>query len=228
MVIPVVAFTGFCLIWLGFGRQVHHDSISLHEDLLAWSSAQAESPADGAMQAHAEPSPSPSPSVTENESISSGSIAADACIPGQALNDLKKRERAISEREAQLQSRESDLVAREKAIEERMQQLQAVRQEHVKQDAATKKAFEEKLARTVELLESMAPKAASQLIATSEDGLAVEAMSRMSTTKLSKIMNVMDPKRSVHLMALLSGTGSADKGTGVTDPSLDPKKKEKL
>ncbi|NDD93403.1 hypothetical protein EBZ37_15145 [bacterium] len=75
----------------------------------------------------------------------------------------------------------------------------------------------------------MTPKAASQLIATTDERLAVEAMSRMATPKLSKIMNIMEPKRSVRLMELLSGNGTpvaAEMSKAV--PETAPKKEEKL
>ena len=123
---------------------------------------------------------------------------------------------------------DAELAAREKALEERMKQLEAFRGEATKLDAALAKESEEKAARTVELLESMSPKAASALLATSDDRLAVRAMSRMSTQKLSKIMNLIEPKRSVRLMELLAGTGTPAVEAEKQVPSTAPAKEEKL
>jgi hypothetical protein len=51
----------------------------------------------------------------------------------------------------------------------------------------------------------MSPKAASAMLSTLDDALAVSAISRMDTLKLAKVMNVMDPSRSSKLSELLTG-----------------------
>lgn len=225
--IPLVAVAGFFMIWLGVSPEVEPGS-DLGDDRISVTQAQAEKPhAVAATTPEKESSPG-----SETQSHGSAEVRPvsedSACVPTQALTDLNQRKKSLDEREAGLQARDQELSAREKVLEERLKQLQAYRDEAGKVDAARKKEFEEKITRTVELLESMNPKAAAQLVAATDEHLAVEAMSRMSTAKLSKIMNIMEPKRSVRLMELLAG-----KGTPVTDvarsvPETNPKKEEKL
>jgi flagellar motility protein MotE (MotC chaperone) len=132
----------------------------------------------------------------------------EACLPKSALDDLVKRRKELEKRETELASREQELGSREKATQEELKKIQEVRAEIEKVQGVKTKENEEKIARTVELLETMNPKAASQVISTYDERLAVQAMARMSTPKLSKILNLMETKRSVRLMELMAGGGT--------------------
>jgi flagellar motility protein MotE (MotC chaperone) len=223
IMISLVAVIGFLMAWLGMSpgieQGVEHLAAS-SADRLVVTQAQAEKPADKPAE---EATKEPPKLETKPDAASE-----PACIPAQALADLNQRRKALDEREAALQGRDQELAAREKAVDERIKQLQVFRDEASKMDAAKKKDFDEKIARTVELLESMNPKAASQLVASSDEHLAVEAMSRMATAKLSKIMNIMEPKRSVRLMELLAGKGTPVADVAKSVPETNPKKEEKL
>jgi flagellar motility protein MotE (MotC chaperone) len=222
--VPLVAIMGFFMIWLGVSPDVENgleQDAGVLADRIQVTQAQAEKPAESAP-------PTEAPK-TEFKAEDVKPVASEpACIPAQALSDLNQRRKTLDEREAAIQARDQELAAREKAIEERIKQLQAFRDDAAKMDAAKKKEFEEKIARTVELLESMNPKAASQLVASSDEHLAVEAMARMSTAKLSKIMNIMEPKRSVRLMELLAGKGTPVADVSKSVPETNPRNEEKL
>ncbi len=222
--IPLVAIIGFFMVWLGVSPDVENGlerNAELSADRIVLTQAQAEKPAEGAPATEA-------PKVESKTEEVKPATSEPACIPAQALSDLNQRRKTLDDREAALQARDQELALREKAIEERIRQLQAFRDEAAKMDVAKKKEFEEKIARTVELLESMNPKAASQLVASSDEQLAVEAMSRMATAKLSKIMNIMEPKRSVRLMELLAGKGTPVADVAKSVPETNPKTEEKL
>ncbi|MBU6375384.1 MAG: hypothetical protein KGQ59_05270, partial [Bdellovibrionales bacterium] len=229
--VPLIAISGFLMVWLGLSPEAENWPQPI-TDTLALSHAQAER-AEASDAKTSDPKSSEVKTTEAKESEvtppQTAQASIPACLPTQALADINQRKKTLEEREASIQAREQELTVREKVLEERMKTLQGYRAEASKVDASKKKEFEEKISRTVELLESMAPKAASQLISTTDERLAVEAMSRMSTAKLSKIMNIMEPKRSVRLMELLSGNGTpvaVDSSRVV--PETNPKKEEKL
>jgi len=236
--VPLVAITGFLMVWLGMSPQVEGE-FDPGIDRVLVSQAQSEKAAEPAADAAVTAAADSTDAAKKDEAApTAAAVPATApvtpiavrgsCLPAQALADLNQSRKSIEERESALQAREAELAAREKALEERMKQLEAFRGEATKLDAALAKESEEKAARTVELLESMSPKAASALLATSDDRLAVRAMSRMSTQKLSKIMNLIEPKRSVRLMELLAGTGTPAVEAEKQVPSTAPAKEEKL
>ncbi len=183
---------GFLGVWFGLTGEVDPSgrSIAGITDELALSRSQAEG------------APVADPAATPVEAV-------DGCLPRAALGDLADRRKELEKKEAALLAREQDLAAREKATQEELKKIQQIRSEIDQVQGARTKESDERVARIVEVLEAMNPKAASQLIATYDERLAVQAMGRMSTPKLSKILNVMDPKRSVKLMELLAGGGTS-------------------
>jgi flagellar motility protein MotE (MotC chaperone) len=244
IVIPLVAISGFLSILLGFSSEIdvvaggsehHGDSISL-------SSAQAEKASTEGAAPEASPTPSAAGAASAKDEVdfekgaggnsdsasTAPAVNGEECLPAQALTDMNQRKKSLDDREAALAAREQEIANREKAVEERLKEVQAQRAELEKVQAERTKEHEEKVARTVEILESMTPKAASQLISTTDEKLAVEAIGRMSTAKVSKIMNLMDPKRSVRLMELLAGSGGAASKPTESAPDNRPKKEEKL
>jgi flagellar motility protein MotE (MotC chaperone) len=220
-VVAVSAFVGF---WLGFPSQTDPNGRSpalSNEDLidqLSLSQSSAESPpADPKTQPGVESQGkgegSPEKQVeVESKKEPVSNVEVEGCLPKSALEDIAKRKKELDDREARLTARDQELSAREKAAQDELKKIQAVRSEIEQVQGAKQKENEEKIARIVELLEGMTPKAASQLVATYDERLAVVAMSRMSTQKLSKILNLMEPKRSVRLMELLAGGGAPVSG----------------
>ena len=80
-----------------------------------------------------------------------------------------------------------------------------MRDEIAKLDTSHRQQNQEKVAKVIETLQTMSPKASAQMLTTLDDGLAVSAISQMDTVKLSKIMNIMEPKRASKLTELLAG-----------------------
>ncbi len=130
-----------------------------------------------------------------------GGCLADAAT----LEDLRRRKAELEEGRKELVAKEAELKAREQALSDEMKKLADARDEVEKADGTQKKVQEEKVAKLVEMLETMSPKPASQMLATLDDGLAVSAMARLSTPKLAKMMNVMDVARSTKLSELMAG-----------------------
>jgi len=179
----------------------------------------------GQVQEQAEPSEHTDLTDTTVSSASAPSAAAgdtatvkepviektdEGCLADAAtLEDLKRQKRELEARGRELAARESELKARELALSDEMAKLADARDEIGKADGAKKKEAEAKVTKLVETLESMSPKAAAPLVASLDEALAVQAMSRLSTTKLAKLMNVMDPIRSTRLSEIMAGVTRA-------------------
>jgi len=77
---------------------------------------------------------------------------------------------------------------------------------------------EEKIAKLVEMFESMSPKAAAQIVGSVDLKLATQAMSRVTPQKLGKILAAMPSQKSSQLTEALAGTVRAKVET---PPSMD-------
>lgn len=140
-------------------------------------------------------------------SVSAGCLADPA-----AVDDLRHRREELDAREKELKAKEAELKARAGALEEELQKIGAVREDVEKIETARKTENSEKVAKLVDTFETMSPKAASALMATLDESLAVAAMTKISTPKLAKIMNSMDPQKSARLSELLAGVVRAKRG----------------
>ena len=205
ILISSTALAGFLGVWLALPADVEPSgrSLAMVTDELSTSAAQAEKPGEKASEKTDDKAanvPDAKPVVSADDE--------DSCLPRTALEDLVKRRKDLDAREAELGTKEQDLATREKAVQDELKKIQAIRAEVEKIQGARTKEEDEKVVRIVEVLETMNPKAASQVISTYDERLAVQAMSRMSTPKLSKIMNVMETKRSARLMELMAGKGT--------------------
>lgn len=150
--------------------------------------------------------------VTEAAAAPMVTIAktADGCLADTAtLEDLRRHKTEIDARQKELNAREAELKAREQALDERIKSIAAMRDEMDKIEQARKGEGEAKVAKLVETVESMNPKASAILLASLDESLATATMSRLSTAKLAKVMNVMDPVRSTRLSELLAGVARA-------------------
>lgn len=147
------------------------------------------------------------------------SASASSCLSDPiVLDEIKKKREEIDQKWKELSAREAELKARETAINEELKKLQETRDDIAKLEDSERKANEEKIARVVETLENMSPKASAQLLSTMDDGLAVAAINQMSTQKLAKVMNVMEPARASKLTELLAGVVRAKHGTASAAP----------
>jgi flagellar motility protein MotE (MotC chaperone) len=128
------------------------------------------------------------------------------------LDEIKKKREEIDQKWKELAAHEAELKARESALDEELKKLQQTRDEISGIESAHQQANQEKIAKVVETLEGMNPKAASTMLSNMDDGLAVVAMTQMSTQKLSKVMNIMEPARASKLTELLAGVVRAKHG----------------
>lgn len=127
-------------------------------------------------------------------------LPESACLVDQkALAELKKQRTVYEEKTKALSEKESELEKREQAVKEEFTKLQRLKSEiqgiHVEQ----KKQNDEKITKFVETVEAMSPKAASALLSKVEMNLAVAAAGKMTTQRLAKIMNLMNPERASQL-----------------------------
>jgi flagellar motility protein MotE (MotC chaperone) len=142
----------------------------------------------------------------------STALAEDAtdCLANQAaIEDIQNQREKLSEMRKALADKEKELQARELAVTDELKKLDAARAEIAKMDDLHKQSNQEKITKLVETLEAMPPKSAAALLSTLDDALAVTAMQQLSTPKLAKMMNLMEPARSAKLTEILAGVARA-------------------
>ena len=140
------------------------------------------------------------------ESSKSASVHERGCIVDTAaIEDLHRRREELDGRQKAMAQKESELKSREAAIEEELKRLEDMKASIVLDRTASNAQSEERMSKLVETLENMSPKKASEVLQTVDEKLAVIAMTRISTAKLSKIMNNFDPERAAHLSELMTG-----------------------
>jgi flagellar motility protein MotE (MotC chaperone) len=145
------------------------------------------------------------------------SASASSCLSDPiVLDEIKKKREEIDLKWKELAARDAELKARETAINEELKKLQETRDDIAKLEDSQRKGNEEKISKVVETLENMSPKASAQMLSTLDDGLAVAAISQMSTPKLAKVMNVMEPARASKLTELLAGVVRAKHGSAAS------------
>jgi flagellar motility protein MotE (MotC chaperone) len=144
--------------------------------------------------------------------------AANSCLSDPVvLNEIQKKQQEIEQKQKDLATREAELKARETALNDEIKKLSALRDEISKLDASHRAENEEKIAKVVETLSTMSPKASATMLTNLDDALAVSAISQMDTVKLAKIMNVIDPKRASKLTELLAGVVRAKNSSASSD-----------
>lgn len=128
------------------------------------------------------------------------------CMPDQELlTEIKKRRQELEQRQQMLQKKDEDIAVREKVLKEEMKKLEDLRSAMTAQQLVSNAKIEERVAKLVETMQTMSPKASAKLMAEIEEDLAVEAMSRMSTPKLAKILNLIEPTKASILSEKLAG-----------------------
>jgi flagellar motility protein MotE (MotC chaperone) len=159
--------------------------------------------------------PAQAPLVSNPEPHQVGLKNAEEPSPADLVSELQKRREQVELREKGLDAREAELRAREKALEEELKKIQQVRDDIARIQGARQKEDDERVAKIVETVETMSPKAAAPMLSTMDESLAVAAMAKTSTLKLAKIMNVMETKRSARLSELLAGVVRARGATEI-------------
>ncbi len=164
--------------------------------------AEAEAP-------EATPTPTPEPSKVARYKRDAHECITDPVV----IDDLRARREELENRERDLSAKEVELLAKSRAMDEEIKRIEEIRDQIAKLELAQSKNNEEKVAKVVETLEGMSPKGAAALFAQVDDSVAVTAMMRMSSAKLSKIMNQLDAARASKLTELLAGVSRAKKST---------------
>lgn len=159
------------------------------------------------------PEPSPAPSAAPARAAQDSGCISNA----SAIEDIRSQREALETSKKALSLREEELKAREAALTEELKKLEAIRDEIARTEARRTQESEERVTRLVELLETMNPRAGSQMLATLDEELAVRAMGRLAPQKLAKLMNVMDAGRSSHLAERMAGVVRARRAE--TSPS---------
>ncbi|MEK6578213.1 MAG: hypothetical protein AABZ55_03220 [Bdellovibrionota bacterium] len=163
--------------------------------------------AGGEEAQHEAPIPSGTPTpVNDHAGVVLLQDKPQACIASSsAVEDIQKRKQELEAKQKDLANRESEIKARELALFEEIKKLERMREQIAGIDQARKAENDTRVKKVVETLETMSPKAASVLLGGLDEMLAVAAMAQISTGRLAKILNIMEPGRSSRLTELLAG-----------------------
>ena len=133
------------------------------------------------------------------------SVAASECLASEeVIKDLEKREKVIKQKEESLAEKEKELNAQKTAIKEEMNKLEARQGEVQSARAKELAANEEKVAKLIETLETMSPKAAAGVIGGVDEELAVTALSRLTSVKAGKILSNLKNDKSSKLSEMMA------------------------
>lgn len=138
-----------------------------------------------------------------------GEERAECVSDPELIADLGRTREALEAKVKELLAKEAEIQAREQALNEQLKQLEVLRDEIAQIDATKKKENQEKVNKLIETVEAMSPKAAAKLISTIDERLAVATMKGLTTQRLGKIMNLMEPGPSSRLSELLAGVARA-------------------
>jgi len=128
------------------------------------------------------------------------------CLTDEAsIADVQELKKDLAKRDADLKRREDEISAKEAAVAEELKKLDSVRDEIKSAHSLGDAKGEEKIGKLVETFETMSPKSAAAIVASVDERLAVEAMGRLSSAKLGKILAAMDPAKSASLTEKLAG-----------------------
>lgn len=139
-------------------------------------------------------------------SAASARVKKGGCLTDEAsIEDVQQLKKDLAKRDAELKKREDEIAAKEAALNDELKKLDAVRDEIKTAQSIGDQKNEEKVGKLVETFESMSPKAAAAIVASVDERLAVEAMARLSSAKLAKILAAMEPAKSAPLAEKLAG-----------------------
>lgn len=145
-----------------------------------------------------------------SEQASAGARESGSCLSDPSvLDEIRSQRESLAKAQKELAAKEQELKDRETAMAEELKKVQAIRDEINKTDDLRKKQNEEKVAKVIETLGTMSPKASAKMLAELDNVLAVEVLVKMDTAKLAKIMNLLEPKRASELTEMLAGVTHA-------------------
>lgn len=141
-----------------------------------------------------------------------------ACLTDEtAIEDMKKVREELVAKQKELEKRETELAAKEQALQDQLKQIESVRDEIKQAQSLGSAADETKIAKLVETFEGMSPKAAAAVLAGVDEGLATQALMRLSSPKTGKILAAMDSAKAAKITELLAGVARAKKTTPTRD-----------
>lgn len=184
-----------------------------------------------ATQSFAEDSSAPESGASSDESDATATAEApkdarkSGCLTDEAsIADVQDLKRDLAKRETELKRREDEISAKERAIADELKQIDVLRNEIKQATALSDSKGEEKVGKLVETFETMSPKAAAAIVATLDERLAVEAMGRLSSAKLGKILGALDPVKSATIAEKIAGVVRAKRTTASIDAAETTKR----
>jgi flagellar motility protein MotE (MotC chaperone) len=152
-------------------------------------------------------------------------VRKTGCLTDEAaIADVQDQKRDLAKRETELKHREDEISAKERAIADELKKLDVIRDEIKQASALSDSKGEEKVGKLVETFETMSPKAAAAIVATLDERLAVEAMGRVSSAKLGKILGALDPAKSATIAEKIAGVVRANRTTASIDAAETTKR----
>jgi flagellar motility protein MotE (MotC chaperone) len=150
------------------------------------------------------------------------SLGKTSCLTGEnAIQDAQDLKRELAKKEQEIKRREEELTQKEQALQEELKSLEVVRDEIKQAQSIGSAKNEEKIGKLVETIESMSPKAAAAIVGGVDERLAVEAMSRLTSPKLGKILAAMEPTKSASLAEKLAGVARASRSDRKVGPAKE-------
>jgi flagellar motility protein MotE (MotC chaperone) len=186
----VISLSAFVFFTFGFFSNLGFSEASKPTD--AAKPAEATKPVEAAKPAD------PTAHVDPERSLSS--TKCDEFV----ILDIKKQRKELEEKEKTIKDKEEEFKAKEIALNDQIAKLEALKKEISNLDEAQVKKNEEKLSKLIEMVEKMGPKQAAALLGQVDEDLAVTAMFRMTTDKLAKIMNLLEPSKASKLSEQLA------------------------
>jgi flagellar motility protein MotE (MotC chaperone) len=175
-----------------------------------------------AASAEASPVASGAPSAEDKKKKrkpASLEAAAECLTDENAIADIRSRQDELDLRQKELDSRAAEVDSKERALADQLKKIEAARDEIKKVEELRSKEQGSKVGKVVETFETMTPKSVSSMLSAMDENLAVEAINRMTTPKLAKVLNLMEPSKSSRLTELLVGMRAKVESKSSVPPS---------
>lgn len=140
-------------------------------------------------------------------------IQSSGCLSDpKVIEDMQVREAKLKSKEEELVKMADELKLRESFLAEQLSKMEELKKEIGGIEEKQKAKREEQVAKLVESFEKMAPKAMAAMVDQMEEKLAGEALMRMSTDRVAKVMNLMKAEKSSKLSERLMGRRVSARG----------------
>ena len=112
---------------------------------------------------------------------------------------LLRKDKALKRRESLVESQKQDLRAAEAALQSRLTELTKLRDQIREMLTELDGDREARVVHLVKMFESMRPNQAADILAVTEDAIALEVLERMNQGKAGKTLAAMNPERASEL-----------------------------